>query len=139
MHWSFSVIELSVFALAVVLLLHAKRQGNQSLSTLLVGIVFGPTLELLLVSRAGSSYRNGAFRVRLGFEHKEPRWVGSGWGSMLYAASWTAYRLSLPRFLRPLAVGLLAVNIDLSLDPIAEKLGFWTWLQPPAVNLYGVP
>lgn len=139
MHWSFTVIELSVFALSAVLFRHAKREGNQWLSTYACGILFGTTLELLLVSRAGASYQYGEFWLMVGFGQKVPLWVGVGWGAILYAASWTAQRLALPRWLRPLAAGLLAVNIDMSLDPIAEKLGFWSWLHPPDVNLYGVP
>jgi uncharacterized membrane protein len=139
MHWSFTVMELSVLALSVVLFRHAKREGKQWLSTYVCGILFGASIELLLVSRAGSSYRYGEFWVMIGTTHKVPLWVGVGWGAILYAATWTAQRLAAPRWLRPLAAGLLAVNIDMSLDPIAEKLGFWTWLQPPPVNLYGVP
>jgi uncharacterized membrane protein len=139
MHWSFIVMELSVLALSVVLFRHAKREGKQWLSTYACGILFGTSLELLLVSRAGASYRYGEFWLMVGWSHKVPLWVGVGWGAILYAASWTAQRLALPRWLRPLAAGLLAVNIDMSLDPIAEKLGFWNWLQPPPVNLYGVP
>lgn len=139
MHWSFAVMELSVLALSIVLFRHAKREGKQWLSTYACGILFGTSLELLLVSRAGSSYRYGEFWLMVGWSHKVPLWVGVGWGAILYAASWTAQRLALPRWLRPLAAGLLAVNIDMSLDPIAEKLGFWNWLTPPAVNLYGVP
>jgi uncharacterized membrane protein len=132
-------MEISVFLLAWVLVLHAKRQGKQWLSTLVCGILFGTTMELLLVSSAGAGYRYGHFNLMIGGEHKVPVWVGVGWGAILYAATWTAQRLALPRWLRPLAAGLLAVNVDMSLDPIAEKLGFWSWLNPPPVNLYGVP
>jgi len=140
MPWSFPVIEFSVLALSLVLLSHAKDEGKQWLSTYVCGILFGTSIELLLVSRAGASYRYGHFLIMLGPAGKQvPLWVGVGWGAILYAATWTAQRLQLPRWLRPLAAGLLAVNIDMSLDPIAEKLGFWSWLRPPAVNLYGVP
>ena len=140
MSWSFIVMELCVFGLVAALAPHAKKQGWQWVSTYGFGVVFGTTIELLIVSRAGASYRYGEFLVMLGPEGKQvPLWVGVGWGSILYAATWTAYRLKLPRLLRPLAAGVLAVNIDLSLDPIAHHLGYWKWLKAPAVNLYGVP
>jgi len=140
MSWSFIVMELCVFALALVLVPHARKQGRQWVSTYACGVLFGTTIEMLLVSGASASYRYGEFLVMLGPAGKEvPLWVGVGWGAILYAASWTAYRLKLPRLLRPLAAGVLAVNIDLSLDPIAHHLGYWVWLKAPPVNLYGVP
>lgn len=140
MHWSFYVIEFAVYALALVLVPHARREGKQWVSTYACGVIFGTLLELLIVSRAGASYRYGTFVVMLGPEGKQvPLWVGIGWGAILYVSTWTAQRLRLSRVLRPLAAGTLAVNVDLSLDPIAERLGFWDWLSPPPVNLYGVP
>jgi uncharacterized membrane protein len=140
MSFSYWVIELSVFALALTLIPHARSQGKQWVSTYACGVLFGTAIELLIVSRAGASYRYGDFWLMLGPEGKKvPLWVGVGWGAILYAATWTAYRLKLPRLLRPLAAGVLAVNIDMSLDPIAHHLGYWKWLSAPAVNLYGVP
>lgn len=141
MRWSFTVIELCVFALALVLIPHARQQGKQWVSTYLCGVLFGTAIELIIVSRAGASYEYGEFWLMVpGPNGKSvPLWVGVGWGAILYAATWTAQRLQLPRLLRPLAAGVLAVNIDLSLDPIAHHLGYWKWLAAPAVNLYGVP
>jgi uncharacterized membrane protein len=140
MPWTFTVMELSVLVLSVVLFGHARKEGKQWLSTYVCGILFGTSMELLLVSGAKSSYSYGTFWLMIGGAHKVPVWVGVGWGAILYASTWTAQRLAAPRWLRPLAAGLLAVNIDLSLDPIAEKLGFWNWSTGPGqVTFYGVP
>jgi hypothetical protein len=122
MHWSFGVMELSVFALSAVLFRHAKREGNQWLSTYVCGILFGTSLELLLVSRAGASYEYGEFWLMVGFSQKVPLWVGVGWGAILYAASWTAQRLALPRWLRPLAAGLLAVATSAGRKPVRRAV-----------------
>lgn len=141
MHWSFITIELFVFVLAALLVPHARSQGKQWMSTYACGVLFGTAIELIIVSRAGASYEYGEFLVMVPGPHGKnvPLWVGVGWGAILYAASWTAQRLQLPRLLRPLAAGVLAVNIDLSLDPIAHHLGYWKWLSAPAVSFYGVP
>jgi len=67
-----------------------------------------------------------------------PLWVALGWGSVLYAATWTAQRLRLPPVGQALAAALLAVSVDFSLDPVAELFGFWTW-QCFDVNFCKVP
>lgn len=140
MSWTFVVIEWSALALGCVLAWHAKTQGARWLSTCLWGMVFGTVVELMIVSRAGSSYEYGKFLFMIGPAGKQvPLWVGVGWGTIVYAATWTAQRLQQPWWLRPVSAGILAVNLDLSLDPIAECFGFWHWKSPPSTNYYGVP
>jgi uncharacterized membrane protein len=137
---SFLAIELTAFVMAGLLVWHAHRQGPRWLSTILWGMAFGFGTELLLVARAGASYRYGEFLVMLGPSGKQvPLWVGLGWGFILYAATWTAQRLRQPMWLRPLSAGLLAINLDLSLDPVAGCLGWWTWLEPGTPNFYAIP
>ncbi len=141
MPWTFWLMELSTYIFGVQMFLHAKKQGTRWASTMFWGVVFGLAIELALVHGAGSTYSYGQFLVMLGWGGKTvPLWVGVGWGAILYAATWTAQRLALPWYLRPLAAALLAVNIDLSLDPIAEQQGFWHWrTEPDDLTFYGVP
>ena len=40
---------------------------------------------------------------------------------------------------RPLLDGLLALNIDLALDAVAIRLGFWDWGQGFSFQYFGVP
>jgi uncharacterized membrane protein len=67
-----------------------------------------------------------------------PFWVALGWGSVIYAATWTAQRLRLPAVGQAIAAALLAVSVDFSLDPVSELFGFWTWECFP-VNFCHVP
>lgn len=135
---SFIVIELSAYAFGILFTIHAHKEGLRWLSTLLWGMVFGTAIELLLLQAGGYSY--GKFLIMLGPAGKQvPLWVGVGWGVIAYAASWTAQRLRQPTVLRATTAGVLAVNIDLSLDPIAELLGFWSWAQPKGASFYDVP
>jgi hypothetical protein len=46
---------------------------------------------------------------------------------------------SLPYWTRPVLDGLLALNIDLALDAIAIRLGFWDWGQGLEFQYFGVP
>lgn len=138
MPFSFLAIELSVFAFALVLARHAHRQGTRWLWTYLWAIVFGLVAELAMVQHG--SYTYGKFLVMVGpGDGRVPLWVAIGWGEIVYAATWTAQRMRMPWALRPLAAGLLAVNVDLSLDPIAELQGFWNWKAAGEVSFFGVP
>lgn len=137
----FLSIEIIVYVFAVIIVIGARKEGNRWLSTLFWAMVFGTVTELLITHSADSfadqSYVYGNFllEVNWGSESrtKVPLWVGIGWGCIVYAATWTAQRLELPRFVRPLAAGVLAVNVDFALDPVAHLVGFWTW-QSPASN-----
>jgi hypothetical protein len=101
-------------------------------------MVFGLLAEIGMVHNGAYSY--GRFLVMLGpADGKVPLWVAVGWGEVLYAAAWTAQRMRMPWALRPLVAGLLAVVVDLSLDPIAALQGFWVWKDAGTVNLLGVP
>jgi len=46
---------------------------------------------------------------------------------------------SLPYWVRPVLDGLLALNIDLALDAVAIRLGFWSWGQGLRFQYFGVP
>ena len=63
--------------------------------------------------------------------------IALGWGVIIYTSMVTAERLGVARKIRPYLVALLALNIDLSMDIIAIREGFWSW----SLNgyWYGVP
>jgi hypothetical protein len=46
---------------------------------------------------------------------------------------------SVPYWARPILDGLLALNIDLALDAVAIRLGFWDWGQGLKFQYFGVP
>jgi uncharacterized membrane protein len=130
--------------------LNESDRDNRSrwLSTLLVGALFGVAIEFVLISKANSHqthpYEYGPFLVMLPNPFSEanpvPLWVGLGWGAILYATTWTAQRLKRTTTIQALLAGLLAVNIDISLDPIAQALGFWDWhIENDAPTYYKVP
>lgn len=143
MPWYFIVIELVVYCLAVVLLRHAYAQGLRWLATTFWAMAFGLAVELLLVRYQNVNsqhYVYGDFLIDIGTPgHLVPLWVGVGWGLIVYISTFTAQRLRAPWVLRPCIAGVLAVGVDLSLDPMAERLGFWKWHNVDPINYYGVP
>lgn len=134
------IIELSVFGAVGWLAWNAYHQGHRWLATLLWGIVFGFFVEWWNISHPPCPY--GYPLTSLPYTPLAiagvPVWVPIGWGGILYASAWSAQRLELPLLARPVAAALLAVNVDLSLDPVAQSLGFWHW-HGIAVVFCGVP
>jgi hypothetical protein len=138
------VIQLVVVASVAVLAFDAIKQkrGQRWLATIAGGTVFGFIVEWLNTRDPSTSiycYPTGSekpwYLVNL---WDVPVWVPLGWGGIIYASTWTAQRLRLPFWARPCAAAFLAVNIDFSLDPIANAVGFWRW-KYFTVNFGGVP
>jgi hypothetical protein len=63
---------------------------------------------------------------------------------VLYASLWTARQWSDQPLEQALVAGGLAVNIDFSLEGVAQRLGFWVWSWPDGapkerIDFFGVP
>jgi uncharacterized membrane protein len=131
------IVQVVVFAFAAILAVNAFKQGDHWAATMLWGIVFGWLVEFTNINSPGCIYHyspeNHDFKV-LGV----PAWIPVGWGCILYASSWTAQRLAVPWPLRPLAAVFLALNIDLTLDPVANMQRWWVWNETK-VNFCLVP
>jgi hypothetical protein len=65
--------------------------------------------------------------------------IGLAWGAIIYAVSEFSDASSLPYWTRPVLDGLLALNIDLALDAVAIRLGFWDWGRGLQFEYFGVP
>jgi len=127
--------------------LHPSDEPNSRrwLSTLLWGFAFGYVIECLLIQKSGYSYGKVWVMLPNPFVGEDPAhlkdvplWVGIGWGVLVYATTWTAQRLKQRWYARAVLAGLLAVNIDFSLDPVARIFELWTWV-PEYPSYYGVP
>jgi hypothetical protein len=68
-----------------------------------------------------------------------PLCIGIAWSCILYSVMEFSDASSLPYWTRPVLDGLLALNIDLALDAIAIRLGFWDWGQGLEFQYFGVP
>jgi hypothetical protein len=131
----FILFELVIYIQLGLCLHHAWKQGLANMLRLVVGIIFGVTLELATI-RQLDAYEYGRFLIMV---LDVPLCIGVAWSCILYSVMEFSDTSSLPYFARPVLDGLLALNIDLALDAIAIRLGFWDWGQGLDFHYFGVP
>jgi hypothetical protein len=101
-----------------------------------VGVFYGVSLETLTILQL-HAYSYGHFLVMLG---PVPLCIGVDWGVILYSAMSFADTLTLPAWASPALVGLLGLNIDLSMDAVAIRQDMWHWnLLSLTSQWFGVP
>ena len=134
---TFLVVEAVAFLFAALVLREAWREGAADFATMVVAMGFGFAIELFFVTQyAGYSYGDFLFDFPV-MGHYVPLWVAAGWGTIIYIAMKASDRMGLPWATRPALDGLLALSLDLTLDPVAEALGWWSWSR--AGQAWGVP
>ncbi len=131
----FLLFELIIYIQLLLCFLHAWKQGMANILRLLAGILFGMTLELATI-RQLSAYEYGQFLIMV---LDVPLCIGVAWGCIIYSVMEFSNASSLPYWARPILDGLLALNIDLALDAVAIRLGFWDWGQGFQHQYFGVP
>jgi hypothetical protein len=129
----FEALNLLLFGLC---LRHAFRHGGLARAWQLVaGVLYGLLLEWATIQQL-HAYQYGRFLFMLG---DVPLMIGVGWGVTIYSARLFTDATSLPAWVRPVADGLLALNIDLALDALAIRLGMWDWGLGFQAQYFGVP
>jgi uncharacterized membrane protein len=123
MQFSIFIFEFLMATLLIICILHASKRGKQYIIEILVAGVYGVLLEILTMIQL-EFYTYGDFFVEL---YGAPIAIGIGWAVIIYTAMATSDKLGLPVKIRPFMAALLALNIDLSMDAIAIREGFWTW------------
>jgi len=131
----FILFELIIYIQLVLCLFHAWKQGTADLLRLSAGILYGVLLELGSI-RQLHAYHYGEFLVMV---LDVPLCIGVAWGCILYSVMEFSDASSVPYWARPILDGLLALNIDLALDAVAIRLGFWDWGQGLKFQYFGVP
>lgn len=132
------LIELGAYMILIILLWSAWKKGRFWVLTLLTGIFFGLILEALNM-QVFHAYEYGTFLIVL--PGQLPLAVGVGWGMIIYAAMLTSAALGVVWWIRPFMVGLLALMIDFTLDPIASQQGLclWVWAPEQEAFVFGIP
>lgn len=131
----FILFELIIYIQLTLCFFHARKQGTANLLRLFAGILYGVLLELATI-RQLHAYQYGEFLLMV---LDVPLCVGIAWGCILYSAMEFSDASSVPYWARPILDGLLALNIDLTLDAVAIRLGFWDWGQGLKFQYFGVP
>jgi carotenoid biosynthesis protein len=133
------VLEMLAYACLGLCIWHALHQGPLRRARMIelgIGVLYGLTLEILTIAQL-HSYQYGRFLIMLG---PMPLAVAVGWGIILYSAMAFADSLAFPSWAAPALVGLLGLNIDLTMDAVAIRLNMWHWLDYKGnQEWFGVP
>ena len=131
----FLLFELIIYIQFALCLNHALKHGTRNLLKLGFGILFGVMLELATI-RQLNAYEYGQFFIMV---LDVPLCIGVAWSCIIYSAMEFSDASNLPVFLRPVLDGLLGLNLDLALDAVAIRFGFWDWGQGLQFQYFGVP
>ena len=131
----FILFELIIYLQFAVCLHHAWRQGIADVLRLFAGVFYGVILEFATI-RQLDAYHYGRFVLMI---LDVPLCIGVAWSCVIYSAMEFSEASSIPYWARPIMDGLLALNIDLALDAVAIRLGFWDWGQGLHFQYFGVP
>lgn len=135
MQLSFIAFESLGFILFIICFFHASKRGKIYITELAAAAVYGVLLEILTIIQLGA-YAYGSFFFKI---YNTPVAIGLGWAAIIYTAMVTADRLGVTQKVRPFIAALLALNIDLSMDAIAIREGFWNWGVVEPRVWFGVP
>jgi uncharacterized membrane protein len=131
----FLAFEILVLVLFLGCLQNAWQRGSWVAWQLIAGALFGLLLEWATIQQL-DAYEYGRFLVMLG---PVPVVVGVAWGTIIYSVRSFSDKTNLPEWARPVLDGLMALNIDLSMDAIAIRLGMWDWGKGLDHQFFGVP
>ena len=131
----FILFELIIYIQFALCLHHTWKNGTANILRLLAGILFGVSLELATI-RQLNAYEYGQFLIMV---LDVPLCIGVAWGCILYSVMEFSDASSIPYWTRPVLDALLALNIDLALDAVAIRFGFWDWGRGLEIQYFGVP
>jgi hypothetical protein len=132
-------MELMAWVLFVICSWHALRvaHSRQRFLELIMAAVFGVILEELNVLLSHGYYVYGRdFLIML---DQAPLAIGLGWAVIIYSAMLVSDTYGINEKVKPFFDAIQAILIDLSMDAVAIRLGFWRWPIPLTDGWFGVP
>ncbi|MFB6093637.1 MAG: carotenoid biosynthesis protein [Halanaeroarchaeum sp.] len=129
------VANLLVSVLALGIVATDAYPNRERLAFLAAAVPYGVLLEQLVILRFDRyEYPVEQFLLTVG---DVPVVIGIGWAAIIYAGYRLAATMGLSGAARSAFVGLFALHVDLAIDAVAIRAGFWTWTPPGA--WFGVP
>jgi len=124
----------SILMLAAIFL---KEWKNKELcETLVLAILYGLILEIMNVHNSGTYLYGKEFLLQV---YNIPLAIGIGWAIIYYVAEKSVENYKLRWWQIPFFMAIIALSIDLAIDAVAIRLGFWKWLIPLDQEWFGVP
>lgn len=121
--------KLSYFNLMVcaVILFIAEGITRKNLLVLLIIFVGGIAIEWIGV-HTGILFGNYGYGEALGWKIDGiPLIIGLNWFNIVLASTAIIGRLPIPLALKAIGAGLLAMGLDILIEPVAIKLDYWSW------------
>lgn len=111
-------------------------KNKDMLKILILALLYGITLEIMDVhlSQSYSYSKDFIFQI-----YNIPIAIGAGWAIIYYIAGKTAQTYNLKWWQSPFLMAIIALSIDLAIDAVAIRLGFWSWRISLNEEWFGVP
>ena len=133
----FLIFEAAGFLFFIIITARKIYQRNWSgLFEIVSCAVFGMILEIGNTYLAHTYSYSTNFLINLAHV---PIAIGLGWSIVIYCTMLLSDQYNIPGTLRPFMDALTAVMLDIAMDAVAIRLGFWHWSMPLDREWYGVP
>jgi uncharacterized membrane protein len=133
----FLIFELLGFiSFAIIFLREVLKRNYMRVFEIMSALAFGMLLEIGNTYIAHTYYYSQLFLVKV---MDVPLAIGLWWAVIIYCSMLLSDQYNIPWRFRPAMDALIAVVVDISMDVIAIRLGFWHWSIPLTQEWYGVP
>ena len=112
------------------------QKNRQTIFELLSAFAFGLLLEIATIYLTHSYCYSDQFLFRI---FDVPIAIGLGWAVIIYSAMLLSDQYRISWQTKPVFDAFTALVLDLSMDAVAIRLGFWHWGIPFNQEWYGVP
>ncbi|MBW6440874.1 carotenoid biosynthesis protein [Patescibacteria group bacterium] len=122
----FNLFEIGALLMIVTIFLK-ERKNKELCETLVLAILYGLILEIVNVHNSGTYSYGQEFMLQI---YNIPLVIGMGWAIIYYVSEKAVQSYNLKWWQVPFFMSLIALSIDLAIDMVAIRLGFWKWLIP---------
>ena len=120
----------------IIAIFFKERKNRELLEILVLAILYGLILEVLNVHNSETYSYGKEFLLQI---YNIPLAIGVGWAIIYYVSEKSVENYNLKWWQVPFFMALIALSIDLAIDAVAIRLGFWQWLIPFDQEWFGVP
>ncbi|MFO7807605.1 MAG: carotenoid biosynthesis protein [Candidatus Moraniibacteriota bacterium] len=131
------IFELAAFAaFGALLFLEWRKRDSFKIMELFAGGVFGMLLEIGNIAMSDSYHYSEDFLISMG---GVPIAIGLGWSVIIFSAMRISDSYAVRERNRIWMDGLCVLILDLAIDAVAIRLGFWGWTINYNQEWFGVP
>jgi len=127
---------LGFISFAIIFFREVLRRNSMRIFEILSCAAFGMILEIGNTYIAHTYYYSNLFLVEV---MNVPLAIGLWLAVIIYCSMLLSDQYNIPWRFRPAMDALIAVMIDIFIDVVAIRLGFWHWSIPLSQEWYGVP